>query len=45
LTVNALPTFGDRILFGFDVTIEEGKSSFGNLRESENAPLADRCLP
>jgi hypothetical protein len=45
LTVNALPTFGDFNLFGFNVTIEDGSDSFGNLRESENAPLADRSLP
>jgi len=43
--VNALPTFGDFILFGFDVTMEEGSASFGSFRESENEPLADRCLP
>ena len=43
--MNAFPTFGERTLFGFDVTIEDGNASFGSLRESENAPLADRCLP
>jgi len=45
LTVNALPTFGDFILFGFDVTIDDGRFSFGSFRESEKEPLADRCLP
>jgi hypothetical protein len=45
LTVNAFPTFGDFILFGFDVTIDAGRFSFGSFRESENAPLADRSLP
>jgi len=27
------------------VTIDAGRFSFGNFRESENAPLAERCLP
>lgn len=45
LTVNGLPTLGERSLFGFPVTIDVGRFSFGSLRESENAPLAERCLP
>ena len=45
LAPNGLPTFGDRTRFGFPVTIDVGRFSFGNLRESENAPLAERCLP
>ena len=43
--MNALPTFGDRSLFGFAVVIDAGSANFGNLRESENTPLAERCLP
>jgi hypothetical protein len=27
------------------VTAEAGKFNFGNARESENAPEADRCFP
>jgi len=42
---NGFPTFGDRRRFGFPVTIDAGRFSFGNLRESENEPLAERCLP
>ena len=45
LVANGFPTFGDRTRLGFVVTIETGRFSFGSLRESENAPLADRCLP
>lgn len=37
-------------MFGFGragerVKADAGRFSFGNARESENAPLADRCFP
>jgi hypothetical protein len=42
---NGFPTFGERSLFGFPVTMDDGRFSFGSFRESENAPLADRSFP
>ncbi|HEX7137008.1 MAG TPA: hypothetical protein VF219_04145 [Vicinamibacterales bacterium] len=45
LGANGSPTFGERTRFGFAVVMEVGRLSFGNLRESENAPLAERCFP
>ncbi len=45
LCEDGFPTFGERILFGAVVVIDAGRFSFGNLRESKNAPLAERCLP
>ena len=46
LPMEGLPYFGERIFFaGGAVAIEAGRLSLGSLRESENAPLAERSFP
>ena len=46
LPMEGLPYLGERIfLAGGAVAIEVGRLSFGSLRESENAPLAERSFP